>query len=65
MPVLKAIQEFEQLLNYDRLDIKFAVDTEGKVHIFQVRPKNKDRIGNSNSNFAPEYLTDRILSSHQ
>jgi choline kinase len=37
-PVLAAVQELEQLLGYDKLDIEFAVDTNNKVHIFQVRP---------------------------
>ncbi len=36
--VLKAVQELEQLLGYDRLDIEFAIDQNGKVHIFQIRP---------------------------
>ncbi|MFC1518911.1 PEP-utilizing enzyme [Pseudomonadota bacterium] len=36
--VLTAIQELEQLLGFDKLDIEFAVDLAGKVHIFQVRP---------------------------
>lgn len=37
-PVLKAVQELELLLGYDKLDIEFAVDSQGKVHLFQVRP---------------------------
>ncbi len=37
-PVLKAIQELELLLGFDKLDIEFAVDSQGKVHLFQVRP---------------------------
>ncbi|WP_199450294.1 PEP-utilizing enzyme [Vibrio harveyi] len=36
--VLDAIQELETLLSFDKLDIEFAVDTSGQVHIFQVRP---------------------------
>lgn len=38
MPVLRAIQELEQLLGYDKLDIEFAIDAQHVVHIFQVRP---------------------------
>lgn len=37
-PVLKAVQELESLLGFDKLDIEFAVDSQGNVHIFQVRP---------------------------
>ncbi|MBL6735444.1 MAG: hypothetical protein ISP86_06180, partial [Shewanellaceae bacterium] len=37
-PVLDAVQELEQLLAFDKLDIEFAVDQQGQVHIFQVRP---------------------------
>lgn len=36
--VLPAVQEIEALLNHDALDIEFAVDAAGAVHIFQVRP---------------------------
>ncbi len=38
MPVLEAIKELESLLGFDKLDIEFAKDTKGQVHIFQVRP---------------------------
>lgn len=44
-PVLKAVQEVEQLLGYDKLDIEFCVDTQGRVHIFQVRPIAVDHAG--------------------
>lgn len=40
--VLKAIQELESLLEFDKLDIEFAVDQNGIVHIFQVRPVTVD-----------------------
>ncbi|BBP43108.1 PEP/pyruvate-binding domain-containing protein [Thiosulfativibrio zosterae] len=33
-----SLQEIELLLNYDALDIEFAVDKAGRIHIFQVRP---------------------------
>lgn len=37
-PVIDAIREIEDRLGYDTLDIEFAVDTAGVVHVFQVRP---------------------------
>ncbi|MGB0440019.1 MAG: PEP/pyruvate-binding domain-containing protein, partial [Paracoccaceae bacterium] len=37
-PVVHAIREIEDRLGYDTLDIEFAVDTAGAVHVFQVRP---------------------------
>lgn len=40
--VIEAVVELEELLGYDKLDIEFAVDTIGKVHIFQVRPITVD-----------------------
>lgn len=40
--VLRAVDELERLLGYDRLDIEFAVDTADAVHIFQVRPITVD-----------------------
>jgi len=36
--VIEAIKEVEYLLNYDALDIEFAVDKQGIVHLLQVRP---------------------------
>jgi len=38
VPVLEAVSEISQLLAFDKLDIEFAIDKIGKVHIFQVRP---------------------------
>lgn len=38
IPVLDAIKELEQLLGFDKLDIEFAIDKNGQIHIFQVRP---------------------------
>ena len=40
--VLTAVEELERLLGYDRLDIEFAVDSCGAVHVFQVRPITVD-----------------------
>jgi glutamine kinase len=42
VPVLTAVREIEELLCFDKLDIEFAVDSEGLVHIFQVRPITVD-----------------------
>lgn len=36
--LLAGVVEIEALLGYDKLDIEFAVDNRGQVHIFQVRP---------------------------
>ena len=38
LPILRAVQEIEKLLAYDSLDIEYAIDQSGIVHIFQVRP---------------------------
>lgn len=38
VPLVQAIAEIERLLAYDALDIEFALDAMGKVHILQVRP---------------------------
>lgn len=40
--LMEAVVELEQLLGYDKLDIEFAIDTSGTVHIFQVRPITVD-----------------------
>lgn len=36
--VLSAVTELESLLQYDALDVEFAIDEAGRVHVFQVRP---------------------------
>ena len=36
--LLSAVLEIEELLQYDKLDIEFAVDQSNDIHIFQVRP---------------------------
>lgn len=36
--VFAAVRELESLLHYDALDIEFAVDGDGGIHVFQVRP---------------------------
>ncbi len=46
MSLILALQEIESLLAYDDLDIEFAIDNKGLVHILQVRPiavKRKDK----------------------
>ncbi len=42
VPVLRAVEELEQLLGFDKLDVEFAIDCSGLVHIFQVRPITVD-----------------------
>lgn len=37
-PVLAALSEVEELLGHDALDVEFAVDAAGIVHLLQVRP---------------------------
>lgn len=37
-PVLEAVQELERLLDHQKLDVEFAVDKQGIVHVFQIRP---------------------------
>jgi choline kinase len=36
--LLVAVEEVERLLGYDALDIEFAIDAAGEVHLLQVRP---------------------------
>lgn len=38
LPVLDAVAEVEDLLGHDALDIEFALDRGGAVHLLQVRP---------------------------
>lgn len=38
LPLVEAIKEVEQTLNYDALDIEFALDQHGQVYLLQVRP---------------------------
>ena len=44
VPVLTAVQEIEELLYVNTLDIEFAVDIRGIVHIFQVRPVSLNNV---------------------
>lgn len=37
-PVLDAARELEELVGYDSLDIEFALSSDGRVHVFQLRP---------------------------
>ena len=38
IPLVDAIKEVETILNYDALDIEFALDQQGCVYLLQVRP---------------------------
>ncbi|HIB42631.1 MAG TPA: hypothetical protein EYO37_01415 [Nitrospina sp.] len=62
LPVLDAIQELERLLGFHKLDVEFAVDKSGIVHIFQVRP-----IAVNHSNFETDksVFDASILNSSQ
>jgi glutamine kinase len=40
--VIDAVIELEELLGFDKLDIEFAIDVQGIVQIFQVRPVTVD-----------------------
>lgn len=42
VPVVAAIKEIETILDYGKLDIEFAVDENGTIHILQVRPITVD-----------------------
>nr|WP_200342958.1 PEP/pyruvate-binding domain-containing protein [Halorhodospira halophila] len=44
-PLVAALHEIEALLGYDALDVEFALDPAGSVHILQVRPIAVDRKG--------------------
>jgi choline kinase len=59
--LMEAVLELEELLGYDKLDIEFAVDTLGKVHIFQVRPITVDHseFETRDSNIFDSLETDR------
>lgn len=37
-PILSAVQELERLVDFDSLDVEFAMDHDGLVHVFQIRP---------------------------
>lgn len=52
-PVLDAVREIETILVYDKLDIEFAIDAGGVVHIFQVRPITVDH---SDFEYAPKEI---------
>lgn len=38
LPLVEAIKEVEETLNYDALDIEFALDQHGQMYLLQVRP---------------------------
>ena len=43
IPLVIAIKEVEQILNYDALDIEFAMDSKGRVYLLQARPITVNR----------------------
>ena len=58
--VLIAIKEIEALLNYDKLDIEFAVDSKDQVHIFQVRPIV---VNHDSYDIDPNQITDSLQNN--
>lgn len=60
IPVVEAVKELETLLGFDKLDVEFAVDATGKVHVFQVRPISVDH---SEFDFVADEIPHRIASS--
>lgn len=44
-PLVSALREVEELLGFDGLDVEFAIDRAGLVHILQVRPIAVERMG--------------------
>lgn len=73
LPVLQAVEELEQLLGFDKLDVEFAIDSAGLVHIFQVRPITIDHseyeidaalIENSLDKSQARYLTQQYPSPY-
>lgn len=50
--LLDALREIEALLGYDSLDVEFAIDGQGQVHILQVRPIAVDRLRRANDDDA-------------
>lgn len=47
VPLLKAVQELEDLIAHDSLDIEFAVDSSGNVYVLQARPMTIDPTENT------------------
>lgn len=63
--LIPAVQEIEQLLNYDSLDIEFGIGSTGLIHIFQVRPITfKGDVNQLNSTDLEVYETINLSSSH-
>ena len=60
--IIGSIQEIEKVLNYNKLDIEFAVDSQNKLHIFQVRPITVDH---SDYELKAETLFSEILKNQK
>ena len=53
LKLVDASEEILSLLNYNKLDIEFAIDKKNVIHIFQVRPivVDHDKYGYNENNF--------------
>lgn len=58
VPLVSVLREIEVLLGYDALDVEFALDGSGLVHILQVRPIAVDRKGSDLDDAAFETAMD-------
>jgi len=58
--VLNSAEELEDLLNYEKLDIEFAIDNHDTIHIFQVRPIV---VNHKSFDIGPEIVAKSINSS--
>lgn len=61
--LVAALREIEVLLGYDALDIEFAINGDGQVHIFQVRPLVVTQ--ENNSSFDDEAFDQALESAHR
>ena len=58
--LIPALQEIENLLDFKALDIEFAIDIDGKIHILQVRPLTSDKYKIDNDDIVFESIESSI-----